>query len=99
MSHFGNIVVRVRPTQNGERREAFEADVHDAPARMFLPRNSDIAEEDSIEWVNPAGELASLRVTKVHFWEAPWSNGLLDHTEVHLTRNRDSCASSPHELP
>jgi hypothetical protein len=83
VSRFGNIVGRVRSTRNGERREVFEADVHDAPARMFLPRNSDINEEDSIEWTTPAGELSSLRVTKVHFREAPWSNGLLDHTEVH----------------
>jgi hypothetical protein len=65
VSHFRNIVVRVRSTEDGKRRESFEADVHDAPARMFLPRNSDIAEGDGIEWTNPAGELSLLRVTDV----------------------------------
>lgn len=44
MIHFSNIVVRIRLTEDGKRRESFEADLHDAPARMFLPRNSDITD-------------------------------------------------------
>lgn len=98
MSHFGNIVVRVRSTGNGTRREAFEADVHDAPARMFPPRNSDIAEEDRIEWTNPAGDRSLLRVTEVHFRDAPWSNGLLDHAEVRLARSPEGPVPGSREL-
>lgn len=88
MSHCSNIAVRVRSTENGKQRESFEADVHDAPARMVLPRNSDITEGDGSERTNPAGELSPLRVTEGHFRDAPWSNGLLDHTEVPLGGDR-----------
>lgn len=84
MSRFGNAIVRIRRTESGEQREHFEADVHDAPTRMFLPRHSDIDAEDFVEWTTPVGVHTRLRVTKVRFENVPWSNGLFDRTEVHL---------------
>jgi len=87
-------IIRIRRTPDGEERREFKALVL-AQDHMTLPKNSDVDEDDLVEWTNPAGHRKLLRVTNVNFLNAPRGSGSLDHTEVRLEAASKPRPSAP----
>lgn len=83
MIRFNDRIVRTRQTSKGEKRDEIRALVTEQ-STMHLPKNSDVDEDDIVEWTNPAGHRKLLRVIGVKFSNSPFGTGGLDHTEIHL---------------
>lgn len=80
---FSAQVTRIRWTAQGEERVDLPAQFLSA-GRIFLPKDSDVDEGDTIEEIMPDGDKRTFRLSDIQFMNDGWGTGALDHTEAHL---------------
>lgn len=69
MIKFSAQVTRIRWTKQGEERVELPAQFL-PPGRIFLPKDSDVDEGDTIEEIMPDGDTRTFRLSDIHFMNA-----------------------------